>query len=119
MLYSWHQYNLLNLGLTQIYNRVLVLNHKRHGIFKLGNKEFDFRRPNRGFPSKLLTEFLLVDLVNNLSELAEDTSLVKERIQQKVDHFDKVKLLRIARKYGKVATKYFFEGIIKEFNIPD
>lgn len=111
LLYSWHQYNSLKLGLTQLYNRVVVLNHKRHGVFKIGNKEFDFRRPNRGFPTKLTPEYLLVDLVNNLNELAEDTSLVKERILQNVNHFDQVKLLSMAKQYGKVGTKHFFEEI--------
>ena len=111
LLYSWHQYNALGLGLTQLYNRVVVLNRKRHGIFKLGSKEFDFRRSNRGFPRKLTTEFLLVDLVNNLNELAEDTSLVKEKIQKNLSHFDQDKVLRMAKKYGKVGTKHFFEEI--------
>lgn len=117
LLYSWHQYNTLGLGLTQLYNRVVVLNRKRHGIFHLGNKEFDFRRSNRGFPSKLTPEFLLVDLMNNLNELAEDTSFVKERIQQKFSHFDQAKVLRMAKKYGKVGTKHFFEEISHHYTI--
>lgn len=111
VLYSWHQYNGLGLGLTQLYNRVVVLNAKRHGVFKLGNKEFDFRRSNRGFPSKLTPEFLMVDLVNNLDELAEDTSFVKERIKKNLNNFDRHKVLRLAKKYGKVGTKHFFEEI--------
>jgi hypothetical protein len=111
LLYSWNQYNALGLGLTQLYNRVVVLNNKRHGIFKLGNKEFDFRRSSRGFPSKLSLEFLLVDLINNLKDLAEDTSLVKEKIKNKFSHFDQDKVLKMAKKYGKVGTKHFFEEI--------
>lgn len=111
LLYSWHQYNALGLGLTQLYNRVVVLNHKRHGVFKLGNKEFDFRRSNRGFPSKITPEFLLVDLVNNLAELAEDTDLVKKRIQHNLNHFDQKKIFQMAKKYGKVGTKHFFEEL--------
>ncbi|HLB41711.1 MAG TPA: DUF6088 family protein [Gammaproteobacteria bacterium] len=111
LLYSWHQYNALGLGLTQFYNRVVVLNHKRHGVFKLGNKEFDFRRSNRGFPTKLTLEFLLVDLVNNLNELTEDTSFVKEKIQKNISHFDQNKVIQMAEKYGKVGTKHFFEEI--------
>jgi len=111
LLYSWHQYNALGLGLTQLYNRMVVLNHKRHGVFKLGNKEFDFRRSNRGFPNKLTPEFLLVDLVNNLNELAEDTSSVKDRIKNNLSQYDENKLLLMAKKYGKVGTKHFFEEI--------
>lgn len=111
LLYSWHQYNALGLGLTQLYNRMVVLNHKRHGVFKLGNKEFDFRRSTRGFPSKLTSEFLLVDLVNNLNNLAEDTSFVKERVKNNLNHFDGNKLLLMVKRYGKVGTKHFFEDI--------
>src|SRR5262245_17459882 len=60
LLYSWNQYNTLGLGLTQLYNRAVVYNRKRHGLLNLGGKEFDFRRPLRGFPKKLSKEFLLV-----------------------------------------------------------
>jgi hypothetical protein len=109
LLYSWNQYNSLGVGLTQLYNRVVVLNLRRHGVFKLGNKEFDFRRSNKGFPTKVTPEFLLVDLLNNLNELAEDTSLVKQNICNRLTHFDQQKLLRLARAYGKISTKKFFE----------
>lgn len=113
LLYSWNKYNTLGVGLTQLYNRLVVLNHKRHGVFALGNKKFDFRRSNRGFPTKLTKEFLLVDLVNNLNELAEDTSLVKERILINLSRFDKNRLLRMAEKYGKVGTKHYFKEICR------
>lgn len=109
LLFSWNQFNSLGVGLTQLYNRVVVLNRKRHGVFKLGKKEFDFRRPSKGFPTKVTPEFLLVELVNNLTELAEDTSLVKEHIFNNLSNFDKDKLLRLAKTYGKVSTKKFFE----------
>ncbi|MCX7120830.1 MAG: DUF6088 family protein [Gammaproteobacteria bacterium] len=111
LLYSWNQYNSLELGLTQLYNRVIVLNNKRHGIFKLGNKEFDFRRSNRGFPKKLTREFLLVDLLNNINELAEDTFSLKERIQNIMTNFDQANVFLLAKKYGKVSTKKFFKAI--------
>lgn len=81
LLYSWSQYNSLGLGLTQLCNQPVVYNRKRHGLFKLGNKTFDFRMVLRGFPKKLTPEFLLVDLVNNLSELAEDVDFVKEHLK--------------------------------------
>ncbi|OGT56722.1 MAG: hypothetical protein A3F43_01990 [Gammaproteobacteria bacterium RIFCSPHIGHO2_12_FULL_42_10] len=111
LMYSWNQYNALGVGLTQLYNRVIVLNHKRHGVFKLGNKEFDFRRSGKGFPAKMTPEFLLVDLVNNLKELAEDTSVVKENIYKNLARFDQGKLVRMVREYGKISTKRFFEKI--------
>lgn len=113
LLYSWNKYNALGLGLTQLYNRVIVLNNKRHGLFKLGNKQFDFRRSNRGFPSKLTPEFLLVDLVNNLNELTEDTSQIKEKIQMNLTRFNQLKVFQMAEKYGKVGTKKYFKEIYK------
>jgi len=111
LMYSMNQYNSLGVGLTQLYNRVVVLNRKRHGVVKLGNREFDFRRPSKGFPNKVTAEFLLVDLVNNLDELAEDTSLVKENIHKNLTRFDQEKLVRLASEYGKISTKKFFEEI--------
>ena len=83
LLCSWNQYNTLGLGLTQLYNKTIVYNCKRHGIFTLNDKTYDFRRPSRGFPSKLTLEFLLMDLVNNISELSEDEDLLKCNIKKK------------------------------------
>jgi len=111
LMFSWNQYNSLGVGLTQLYNRVIVLNHKRHGVFKLGNKEFDFRRSSKRFPAKVTPEFLLVDLVNNLKELAEDTPVVKENVCKNLARFDQDKLVRLAREYGKISTKKYFEEI--------
>lgn len=109
LMYSWNQYNSLGLGLTQLYNRIVILNTKRHGVFKLGNKTFDFRRSHRGFPKKLSPEFLLVDLLNNMNELAEDTSCLLERVGKNIARFDQPKVFSLAKKYGKVATKKFFK----------
>src|ERR1035437_63967 len=71
LVFSPSAYNAVGLGTTQLYNRTLVYNHKRHGVFKFGNRQFDFRmKPH--FPRKLTSEFLFVDLLNNLDSLAED-----------------------------------------------
>jgi hypothetical protein len=71
LLTSPNAYNSLGVGTTQLYNVRTVYNHKRHGEFKLGNQTFNFRiKPH--FPKKVTDDFLLVDLVNNLEELAED-----------------------------------------------
>lgn len=108
LLYSWNQYNSLGLGLTQIYNNFIVYNFKRFGKFEIANIKFDFRRPARGFPEKLTPEFLIVDLVNNLSELTEDVSMVKENITKNISHYNKDMMLSYATKYGKVSTQKFF-----------
>ena len=36
-------YNSLGVGTTQLYNKKIVYNHKRHGKFILGNREFEFQ----------------------------------------------------------------------------
>ena len=76
LVFSPSSYNAVGLGTTQLYNRTLVYNHKRHGVFRLGNRQFDFRVKPR-FPKKLSREFLYVDLLNNLEELAEDRAHVR------------------------------------------
>jgi len=115
LLYSWHAYNGLGLGLTQLYNRMVVLNYKRIGLFKFGSKEFEFRRPNHGFPNKLTKEFLLVDLVNNINELTEDTSFLMNRIENNLSQFDQEIVFTMAKKYGKVRTKHFFNKLENKY----
>ncbi len=65
--------NALGLGTTQLYSKTVVYNHKRHGTFALAGFEFDFRDKPR-FPSRkqVNREYLLVDMLNNLTDLAED-----------------------------------------------
>ncbi len=109
LLFSWNDYNSLGLGLTQLYKRFVVYNRKRHGVFKLGWAEFDFRRPARGFPKKLTPEFLLVDFVNNMQEIAENPSLTKKYITSSLKKFDMRKLVDNVNRYGKIATKCFFK----------
>lgn len=104
-------YNSLGVGTTQLYNTVVVYNHKRHGEFTLGNRKFDFRIKPR-FPKKLSTEFLLVELVNNLEELAEDKEEVLLKVKEKVRNGDKRKLLFAAERYGKVRTKKLFHNLL-------
>src|SRR6267142_7155380 len=61
LLASPNTYNQLGVGTTQLYNKTVVYNHKRHGTFSLGGRVFEFRmKPS--FPRSLSKEFLLVDL---------------------------------------------------------
>lgn len=112
LLTSPNAYNKLGVGTTQLYNKFFVYNNKRHGMFELGNQKFEFRN-KPGFPSELSKEFLLVDLLNNLSRLAEDTELVKEKAKEKVRELDENLLTDVARKFGKVATKKFVESALR------
>ncbi|MGA8616730.1 MAG: hypothetical protein WB760_34540 [Xanthobacteraceae bacterium] len=107
LLASPNAYNSLGVGTTQLYDKTVVYNHKRHGGFVLGGRKFDFRmKPS--FPKKVSREFLLIDLVNNLDQLAESRNEVLARVKQKVSTFDVPKLQRAAHAYGNVRTKKFF-----------
>lgn len=104
LVFSPSAYNSVSLGTTQLYNRTLVYNHKRHGVFQLGNRKFDFRVKPR-FPKKLTPEFLYVDLLNNLNDLAEDREAVLRQARIKFGSFDPVRLQRAADHFGSVATR--------------
>jgi hypothetical protein len=108
LLTSFNAYNALGVGTTQLYNQSIVYNHKRHGIFTLGGRTFDFRRKPR-FPKKLTQEFLVVDLLNNLQELAEDEDSVRARALAKVQQLSATAVRRAARQFGKVSTQKLIE----------
>jgi hypothetical protein len=104
---SPNAYNGLGVGTTQLYDKTVVYNHKRHGSFTMGGRTFDFRvKPS--FPKRLSREFLLVDLVNNLDRLAESKEEVLARVRERVASLDVPRLQRAARDYGNVRTKKFF-----------
>jgi hypothetical protein len=110
LLVSPNAYNSLGVGTTQLYDQTLVYNRKRHGDFVLGNRKFAFRvKPD--FPKALTKEFLLVDLVNNLDQLAEVKSEVLERVKQRASSVDGRRLRRAVRDYASVRTKKFFERV--------
>ncbi len=109
LIFSPSVYNTVGLGTTQLYNRTLVYNHKRHRVFALGNRKFDCRVKLR-FPKKLTPEFLFVDLLNNLDELAEDKSQLLAEAEKKAMEFDRPQLLRALTSYGSVATRKRVEG---------
>jgi hypothetical protein len=113
LLTSPNAYNSLGVGTTQLYNSRVVYNHKRHGRFTLGGVPFEFRRKPR-FPRQLTEEFLLVDLLNNLSALAEDPTAVRARARAKAKELDAARLRRAARDFGKVATRKFFEQALSD-----
>jgi hypothetical protein len=112
LLASPNAYNSLGVGTTQLYDRTVVYNRKRHGDFVLGSRKIAFRvKPD--FPRALTTEFLLVDLVNNLDQLAEAKSEMLERVKQRASSMDGRRLRRAVRDYGSMRTKKFFERMLK------
>jgi hypothetical protein len=117
LLTSPNAYNSLGLGTTQLYNQTVVYNHKRHGQFELGGRVFEFRvKPH--FPTRLTTEFLLVDMLNNLDTLAEDTGAVLERVKNRLHSFDVSALARAVREYGAVRTQKFLAPLLSHGTVP-
>ena len=92
-------YNLLGLGTTQLYDKRVVYNHKRHGTLDFGGQIFCFER-RTNFPRKLTKEFLLVDLVNELDQLAEDRGAVAARVAETARQMEHRKLSRAVQLYA-------------------
>ena len=111
LLTSPNLYNGLGVGTTQLYNYKVVYNNKRHGEFTLGSKKFEFKKVSY-FPLRVTREFLLVDLLNNLKHLAEDSSDVLYNVSKKVMQFDKVKLRNSLKRYGKIGTRRALEPFL-------
>jgi hypothetical protein len=109
LLTSPNVYNSLGVGTTQLYNKQVVYNHKRHGEFKLGNTYFTFvKKPH--FPKQATPEFLVVDLVNNVDTLAEDKTILLKKVAQKARQMDPKKLEKAVREYGSVRTQKIFNN---------
>lgn len=106
-------YNSLGLGTTQLYNKRVVYNNKRHGLVKLGNREYQFHF-KLDFPNTLSKEFLMVDLVNNLETLAEDSKQVLTKVADKVPTLDQRKLGQAVKRYGHVGTKKIFASLLPQ-----
>ena len=109
---SPNAYNQLGLGTTQLYNKRVVYNQKRHGTFPLGNRMITFER-RMNIPRQLSPEFLLVDLVNELGDLAEDQDAVLSRVREKAKEMDPKKLSRAVLLYGKYSTQRKFQEMLQ------
>jgi hypothetical protein len=108
LLTSYNNYNSLGMGLTQVYNQALVYNHKRNGKFQLGGRKFEFRTiPS--YPSELSREYLLVDMLNNLRKLPDNTNAVEANLQAKLKEFNSSVLRNTTSRYGSAFTKRLIE----------
>ncbi len=110
LLVSPNAYNSLGLGTTQLYNTTWVYNHKRKGSFKLGELKFEFKLKS-SFPNELSKEYLVVDFMNNLESLAEDTKFLKANLKKNAARFDTDELNQMARRYGTGKTRLLVRGI--------
>ena len=108
---SPNAYTQLGLGTTQLYNKRVVYNQKRHGTFPLGNRLVTFER-RFNVPRQLSPEFLLVDLVNELDQVAEDQDALLSRVREKAKEMDPRKLSRAVSLYGKYSTQKKFQEML-------
>ncbi|HQS83790.1 MAG: hypothetical protein B7Y25_02535 [Alphaproteobacteria bacterium 16-39-46] len=108
-----NMYNSLGVVTTQLYNSTIVYNFKRHGLFKLGGRIFNFvRKPH--FPLKLSSEFLLVDLVDNVQKLSENKERIFELVKKKALSMDQKSLYKAIKNYGGIKAKNFFANIFND-----
>lgn len=105
-------YNTLGLGLTQLYNTTWVYNHKRKGEFKINGRTFEFKIKS-SFPNQLTKAYLLVDLLNNLDELAEDQNQTIKSLPLKLSSFDSDELMSVTQQYGSGKTKQLLKSIYR------
>lgn len=113
---SPNDYNLLGLGTTQLYQKTVVYNRKRHQPdLKIGTRIFDFHQ-KRDFPAQLTKEFLLVDLIDHLHLVAEDPTVLLDKIKQKIhsNDFDCQKIQKYAQKYISPTARNLVEKILCE-----
>ena len=103
-------YNQLGLGTTQLYNKRVVYNQKRHGTFDLGGRVYRFER-RMNIPRKLSKEFLLVDLINELDQLAEDRDAVLARLGETASQVDTRKLSRAVSLYANNSTRRLWKSL--------
>lgn len=113
LLTSPNSYNTLRVGTTQLYNKRVVYNHKRHGEVNLNGIKFFFHKTPY-FPKKATPEFLLVDLVNQLDALAEDREMVLNNAFAKAKTMDFNKLKYAVRAYGHAKTKKLLDPVLDQ-----
>ena len=64
-------------------------------------------------PKQLSPEFLLVDLVNEIGQLAEDQDAVLCRARERAKTMDRKKLSRAISRYGKIPARKRFKRILQ------
>jgi len=104
VVYGFSQFNALGLGTTQLYNNRVVFNRKRVGEFTLGSRTYEFHRW-REAPKTLTEEFLVVELLKRLNDLAEDRIQVLQNLRAKLPKMNTRRLLHAANHYGTLSTQ--------------
>lgn len=112
VVYSPSDFNSLGLGTTQLYNKRVVFNRKRSGVVKIGGRTYHFKRW-REAPKEASKEFLLVEMMNRLDELAEDEDSVLNKLAVKMRQFDKRKLIYAVDHYGTLSAQNRLKPLLR------
>ena len=111
VVYDLNLFNGLGLGLTQLHNKRIVFNRKRHGEFQFNGKHYHFYRW-REAPKKLSKEFLYVEFLNRFDKLAEDNVKNKNLLERQLKKLNQKKLQKAVKNYGKESTKKKLQSIL-------
>ena len=111
VVYDLNIFNSLGVGLTQLHNKRIVFNRKRHGEFHFNGKHYSFYRW-REAPNRLSKEFLYVDFLNRFDKLAEDNVKSKKLLKRQFKKLDQKKLQKAVKSYGKESTKKKFQSLL-------
>ena len=112
VVYSPSQFNsLVGVGTTQLYNSRVVFNRKRTGEITVGGRTYVFRLW-REAPRSLSQEFLVVELLNRLNELAEDRDMLLEKLRLKLSDFNLLKLSRDIKRFGTLSAQKRYKELL-------
>lgn len=116
VVYGPSMFNSLGLGTTQLYNKKVVFNRKRHGEMNLGGRTYSFYRWKEA-PKVLSKEFLLVEMFNKFDELAEDQNVVVTNLKKKFNEFNLRKLQNALCRFGTKSTQKKLKALLKECHV--
>ena len=112
VVYSPNAFNTLGLGMTQLYSEKVVFNRKRHGEFELCGRKYFFYRW-REAPKKLSKEFLVVELLNRLPEMAENHNHLEEQLRLQVSSLNQPKFNYALMHYGTKSAQLRFQKLVR------
>ena len=104
VVYDLTMFNSLGLGLTQLHNKRIVFNRKRHGNFCFNGRDYSFHRW-REAPKTLSKEFLYVEFLNRFDELSENRTKNINLFKKQLKKLNLKKLQKATNSYGKESTK--------------
>lgn len=114
--FSPNLFNSLRLGTTQLYNKSLVYNLKITGRRVLLNRVYEFRKL-RNVPEKLTYEILIVLLLNDIEQLAEDDAAMRKALRKNLETVDDKVFDKSLKLYGNLRAKREYCNILRNIHV--